>query len=315
MRNPRRLVILALATSVTMLSAACGSSTSGSSVLSSIKVDGSDAAKAPTVTVTKTPLNATTSESKVLKEGTGAALTGKDLTKVKAVIVNGTDGKVVGSTWDSAPTAIDLSQDALFAALKSQLPGKKIGSRVLIAAPPKDVFGKDGNTGAGLKGTDSVVFVIDIMSATQPLTEAKGSPVPAKADLPTVTVKDTKTPATITIPSGVSAPTSLVVQPLITGTGPEVQDGQTVRVTYTGALWKDGSVFDSSATSALKHFDFVVGQQGIISGWNKGIKGQKVGSRMLLVVPPSEGYGAAGQGTKISGTDTLVFVVDILAAL
>jgi len=36
---------------------------------------------------------------------------------------------------------------------------------------------------------------------------------------------------------------------------------------------------------------------------------------MLLVVPPSEGYGAAGQGTKISGTDTLVFVVDILAAL
>ncbi|HPB72286.1 MAG TPA: FKBP-type peptidyl-prolyl cis-trans isomerase [Phycicoccus sp.] len=315
MRNPRRLVILALATSVTMLSAACGSSTSGSSVLSSIKVDGNDAAKAPTVTVTKTPLNATTSESKVLKEGTGAALTGKDLTKVKAVIVNGTDGKVVGSTWDSAPTAIDLSQDALFAALKSQLPGKKIGSRVLIAAPPKDVFGKDGNTGAGLKGTDSVVFVIDIMSATQPLTEAKGSPVPAKADLPTVTVKDTKTPATITIPSGVSAPTSLVVQPLITGTGPEVQDGQTVRVTYTGALWKDGSVFDSSATSALKHFDFVVGQQGIISGWNKGIKGQKVGSRMLLVVPPSEGYGAAGQGTKISGTDTLVFVVDILAAL
>jgi len=314
-RNPRRLVILALATSVTMLSAACGSSTSGSSVLSSIKVDGNDAAKAPTVTVTKTPLNATTSESKVLKEGTGAALTGKDLTKVKAVIVNGTDGKVVGSTWDSAPTAIDLSQDALFAALKSQLPGKKIGSRVLIAAPPKDVFGKDGNTGAGLKGTDSVVFVIDIMSATQPLTEAKGSPVPAKADLPTVTVKDTKTPATITIPSGVSAPTSLVVQPLITGTGPEVQDGQTVRVTYTGALWKDGSVFDSSATSALKHFDFVVGQQGIISGWNKGIKGQKVGSRMLLVVPPSEGYGAAGQGTKISGTDTLVFVVDILAAL
>jgi len=260
------LVILALATSVTMLSAACGSSTSGSSVLSSIKVDGNDAAKAPTVTVTKTPLNATTSESKVLKEGTGAALTGKDLTKVKAVIVNGTDGKVVGSTWDSAPTAIDLSQDALFAALKSQLPGKKIGSRVLIAAPPKDVFGKDGNTGAGLKGTDSVVFVIDIMSATQPLTEAKGSPVPAKADLPTVTVKDTKTPATITIPSGVSAPTSLVVQPLITGTGPEVQDGQTVRVTYTGALWKDGSVFDSSATSALKHFDFVVGQQGIISG-------------------------------------------------
>ncbi len=315
MLNPRRLVILALATSVTMLSAACGSSTSGSSVLSSIKVDGNDAAKAPTVTVTKTPLNATTSESKVLKEGTGAALTGKDLTKVKAVIVNGTDGKVVGSTWDSAPTAIDLSQDALFAALKSQLPGKKIGSRVLIAAPPNDVFGKDGNTGSGLKGTDSVVFVIDIMSATQPLTEAKGSPVPAKADLPTVTVKDTKTPATITIPSGVSAPTSLVVQPLITGTGPEVQDGQTVRVTYTGALWKDGSVFDSSATSALKHFDFVVGQQGIISGWNKGIKGQKVGSRMLLVVPPSEGYGAAGQGTKISGTDTLVFVVDILAAL
>jgi peptidylprolyl isomerase len=45
------------------------------------------------------------------------------------------------------------------------------------------------------------------------------------------------------------------------------------------------------------------------------VVGQTVGSRVLLVVPPADGYGAAGSASVgIDGTDTLVFVVDILAA-
>jgi peptidylprolyl isomerase len=84
-------------------------------------------------------------------------------------------------------------------------------------------------------------------------------------------------------------------------------------VSYTGALWKDGSIFDASAKQESKSFTFQVGKGAVISGWDKAVKGQKVGSRLLLVVPPAEGYGDKGNGA-ISGTDTLVFVVDILAA-
>ena len=101
----------------------------------------------------------------------------------------------------------------------------------------------------------------------------------------------------------------------IEGTGPEVKKGQTVRVAYTGALLKDGSVFDSSASHPEQPaFDFVVGSGQVIKGWDNGLQGQKVGSRVLLVIPPAEGYGTAGSPPKISGNDTLVFVVDILAA-
>jgi FKBP-type peptidyl-prolyl cis-trans isomerase len=102
------------------------------------------------------------------------------------------------------------------------------------------------------------------------------------------------------------------IQPLITGTGPKVKAGQTAVVTYTGALWRNGKVFDSSFAHSGK-FSFAVGGKQVISGWDKGVVNQPVGSRLLLVVPPDEGYGKEGSG-EIKGTDTLVFVVDILSA-
>jgi peptidylprolyl isomerase len=303
-----------MASATVLIAAGCGSSSGGSgSALDGIKVEGSDPAKAPTVTLDKKPVKATTTTSKVLKEGDGEAVTKDDIASINAVIVNGTDAKVIDSTWSTQPAGVDLSAAALFPAIKTQLPGKKVGSRVLIAAPPKDVFGPDGNEQAGLKATDSVVFVLDILKTVKPLPEAKGAAVEPKPGLPTVEWKGTAEPAVITIPAGTPAPTELVVQPLITGEGAEVADGQTVRVSYTGALWKDGSIFDASAKQESKSFTFQVGKGAVISGWDKAVKGQKVGSRLLLVVPPAEGYGDKGNGA-ISGTDTLVFVVDILAA-
>jgi peptidylprolyl isomerase len=209
---------------------------------------------------------------------------------------------------------LDLGAQDLFGSFKSQLPGKKIGSRVLITSTPADAFGEQGNPDLAMKADDPVVFVVDVVGATKVLAQAEGTTVPPKAGLPTVTMNEGK-PATITVPKGAKAPAKTVVQPLITGKGAEVKAGQTVRVAYTGALLKDGSVFDSSANRPEQpYFDFAAGQGQVISGWDKSIVGQKVGSRLLLVIPPAEGYGEAGSPPKIAGTDTLVFVVDILAA-
>ena len=58
----------------------------------------------------------------------------------------------------------------------------------------------------------------------------------------------------------------------------------------------------------------MLGSGQVIAGWNQGLAGQRVGSRVLLVVPPRLGYGKAGNPPAITGKDTLVFVVDILAA-
>ena len=73
-------------------------------------------------------------------------------------------------------------------------------------------------------------------------------------------------------------------------------------------------VFDSSANSPQGYFETVIGQKQVIKAWDDQLVGKPVGSRVLLVVPPADGYGAAGSPPKIKGTDTLVFVVDILAA-
>ena len=295
---------------------ACGeeaATTPTSAALTSVTVTGADAKKAPTVEVT-TPLKVTKTESKVLTEGDGAAVTDKDLVSIQAVIVNGTDGKVAHSTWETGAVPLDLGSQQLFASFRSQLPGKKIGSRVLITSTPTDAFGDQGNEQLGVKATDPVVFVVDLVSATKALTEAEGTAVAPKKDLPTVTMNAGK-PATITVPKGVKAPTKTVVQPLIEGKGAKVEKGQTVRVAYTGALYKDGSVFDSSASRPEQpYFEFPIGQGQVIKGWDDGLTGQSIGSRVLLVIPPADGYGEAGSPPKISGTDTLVFVVDILAA-
>jgi len=284
-----------------------------SAALSAVTVEGADATKAPTVEVAA-PITVAKTESRVLTEGTGAVVADDDLVSIQAVILNGRDGKQAHSTWETGAVGLDLGAEDLFGSFKSQLPGKKIGSRVLITSTPADAFGEQGNPDLSMEADDPVVFVVDVVGATQVLNQAEGTAVPPKAGLPTVTMNE-GAPATITVPKGAKAPAKTVVQPLITGTGPEVKAGQTVRVAYTGALLKDGSVFDSSASRPEQpYFDFAVGQGQVISGWDTAIEGQKVGSRLLLVIPPAEGYGEAGSPPKIAGTDTLVFVVDLLAA-
>jgi peptidylprolyl isomerase len=113
------------------------------------------------------------------------------------------------------------------------------------------------------------------------------------------------------------APASLTEQTLIQGDGPKVAKGDTLVANYLGQTWapKAGkpAVFDSS----FKHgapASFVIGTGAVIPGWDKTLVGQKVGSQVLLTVPPADGYGSKGQPSAgISGKDTLVFVVDLVA--
>ena len=127
------------------------------------------------------------------------------------------------------------------------------------------------------------------------------------AGLPTVTL-DADGKPTVTPVAG-DPPTTLVVQPLIKGTGAEVTADQTLTVNYSLFLW-DGTPVESSfdsgepATFALN---------AVIPGWTEGLAGQTVGSQVLLVVPPDKGYGDQASDS-IPANSTLIFVVDILAA-
>ncbi len=272
-----------------------------------------DSGGKPSVKFAKLPFSVGSTTTRVLKEGTGTGLTTADIATTNIALYNGKTGALATSTFGQSPAGLYLGESGLLPCLKAGLTGQRIGARVLIAAPPSAGFGSTGNTTLKFGATDPLVFIVDVISATRMLTSATGTAVAPKAGLPTVTVTPGKA-ATVTIPKGVKPPTSLVVQPLIRGTGAVIKAGQIARVTYTGVLWRDGSKFDSSADHTDGYFEFPVGGGQVISGWDKGVVGQRVGSRLLLVVPPAEGYGAAGSAPKIKGTDTLVFVIDILAA-
>jgi len=283
------------------------------SPLDKVSVTGGTDKTAPTVKVEPKPLSVSETTTKVVKDGDGAAVKGDEIVSIKYVLLNGKDSSVLDSNYGKQNLGLSLDAQDLLPGLKKGLKDQKVGSRVLVAMPPKDAFGTQGNADIKVGANDTIVFLMDVLSATKPLASAEGKDVKPAAGLPTVKVTEGK-PATITIPKGKKPPAKTVGQLLVDGEGAKVAAGQTVRVTYTGALWKNGEVFDSSANSPQKYFETVIGKQQVIKAWDSQIVGRKVGSRLLLVVPPADGYGAAGSPPKISGTDTLVFVVDILAA-
>jgi peptidylprolyl isomerase len=105
---------------------------------------------------------------------------------------------------------------------------------------------------------------------------------------------------------------TLQVKVLSTGTGPVVADKQLLIVDYLGQIW-NGKVFDNSYDRKAP-FGTPIGANQVIAGWDKGLVGKRVGSRVLLSIPPSDGYGSSGNtGAGIKGTDTLVFVIDLIS--
>lgn len=298
---------------------ACGSdepsttSTKNSGLDKVTVADAADADTTPKVEFKADSVQVDATEPRVIKAGDGVQLDGSELLSFDYAIFSAKTAKELDSNYAGEPVGLDLADESVLPGLVAGLKGQKVGSRVLIAIPPKDAFGEAGHPQMGVEGDESLLFLVDILSAATPLSEAKGAAVEPKEGLPTVEMVAGE-PAKITIPKDYAAPKSTVVQPLITGEGDEVKAGQMIRVAYTGVTTREGKVFDSSANSPKGFAEFPIGVGNVIQGWDKGLVGQKVGSRVLLVIPAAEGYGAEGREPDIKGGDTLVFVVDILAA-
>ncbi len=108
-----------------------------------------------------------------------------------------------------------------------------------------------------------------------------------------------------------SLPDHLDVTDLTVGGGAEAQAGQTAVVHYVGVAASTGEQFDAS-WDRDEPFAFSLGAGHVISGWDQGVVGMRVGGRRRLVIPPHLGYGARGAGGVIRPNETLIFVVDLL---
>src|SRR5215472_11902037 len=98
------------------------------------------------------------------------------------------------------------------------------------------------------------------------------------------------------------------------GDGATAKAGNKVSVNYTGWLYNNGAKgakFDSSLDRG-QPFQFTLGAHQVISGWDEGVAGMKVGGKRTLIIPPELGYGARGAGGAIPPNATLIFDVDLL---
>lgn len=114
----------------------------------------------------------------------------------------------------------------------------------------------------------------------------------------------------VTVPGG-TPPTELQIDDLETGDGAEATAGSKVDVHYVGVSWSTGRQFDASWDRGSP-FSFNLGARQVITGWDEGVAGMKVGGRRRLTIPPHLGYGDRGAGGVIKPGETLVFVVDLL---
>ncbi len=267
----------------------------------------------PTVNIPK--LNASTNLTiKTLVQGTGPVYTKTDILVTNFVLYfwHGTSSTLKENTFTSTPAVI---KGPFVPGLEDALVGQKVGSRVLAVIPPALGYGTSGNVNLGVDGQTTLVFVIDVLKAYGAGASASGT---AESNgghgLPTVSAQPGQAPV-VTIPSG-TQPTTLQVKTLIKGTGPALAKGEYVIAQYVGYIWRTGKLFGSSWQSGTP-FGFIYGATPpqVIKGWDTGLVGQTVGSRVLLIIPPSYGYGKTGASQAgIKATDVLVYVVDILDA-
>ncbi len=263
------------------------------------------------------PFTVPTTVTKQVTEGDGEQVTEGQEVEVRYLLVNGTTGEELLSTFPTEESVVmDLTNTQLLAAFSESLPEQSVGGSYLLAMPPAEGFGETGNANLGIGADDTVVFYVEVLSASEPLTSAEGEEVEPQDGLPTVEADGTN-PADITI-GDAEEPSELIVQPLIKGNGPEVEANQNVKVHYTGVKFSDGEQFDSSYTND-QPFSTVIGAGSVIPGWDEGLVGQTVGSRVLLVIPPDMAYGEEGdteEGQPVNDLagESLVFVIDILGA-
>ncbi|MFF7580255.1 FKBP-type peptidyl-prolyl cis-trans isomerase [Streptomyces sp. NPDC008061] len=251
-------------------------------------------------------------KTQVISEGDGAKLKNGD-----AIQVN-----YLGQAWDSTkpfdnsfdrkqPFDLTLGAGMVIKGWDQGLVGQKVGSRVQLVIPPDLGYGPQGQ--GDIKPNATLVFVVDILKATQIPASAKGTAVAQdNVDLPKVGVNtDGKAPS-VKIPEKTNPPTKLVSNYILESDGDVIKETDSVVVNYVGLLWKDGKTFDSTyAQGKTQTFPLA---QVTLKGLKNGLIGKKIGSRVLLVIPPDQAFGDKAQ-QSIPAKSTLVFAVDLLAKM
>jgi peptidylprolyl isomerase len=245
--------------------------------------------------------------SKVLVQGSGPVVAKNDLL-VADYLGQIWGGKVFDNSYDrKAPTGFTIGAGKVIPGWDKSLVGLKAGTRILLSIPPADGYGSGGQPQAGIKATDTLVFVVDVIASYGKTASADPKAVPQTqpANVPQVSGPLTGAP-TIKVPAGAPEPTKPAATVVDKGTGKPVATG-TIVVQYDVVSWT-GQAIDSTWTTGSPAAFPIGGTQATVFD---NLKGLPVGSRVLLVIPKSSSQTSASASPTT--TPSVAVVVDIVA--
>ncbi len=255
-------------------------------------------------------------EVTTLVEGDGDDVAEGDTISTYLWAGNGTTQEQVFSDYDNgAPEAIPYTEGQLDPVFTALFEGQTYGSRVVAVASASEVFGESAEENSlGVDPSDALVIVADIVEKQEEAPEpTSDKPEDADPAAQPKIVEEGGKPTGLDF-SGVDEPElDAPVQRLVLeeGDGAAVKASDTVTVNYLGSTYDAEAPFDESFSGGEP---LVSPLSGLIQGWTIGLEGVKVGSRVLLQIPPGYGYGAQGSGDAIPGNATLWFVIDVVKA-
>lgn len=275
-------------------------------VFDTVKVSGGSDEEAPTVEF-EAPLDITAVAAKTVAQGEGDEVEAGQQIRYQLVALNAEDGEALGDTYSQGDPQVLPVDDTLKeqdGELYEVLVGSKVGAQVAYTRPSP-------TPAEGQAAVPQQLIVLRIISSEQPPPEPEVlSPEDVKkldddGQLPTFTFGDNGAPE-VTIPDNEPSQ-DLVVKVLEEGDGEVLAETDTITANYTGWSYSNGEKFDSSFDRG-EPASFGLNQ--VITGWTKGLAGQKVGSKVLLVIPEPWAYPNARQGQP---SGTLVFFVEIVS--
>jgi peptidylprolyl isomerase len=249
----------------------------------------------PTATFT-TPLEADELERTIAIEGDGDETVAGDPVNAIVSAFSGTSGEQLFSQ----PATITVGDSTVFEAFLAGIDCVPTGTRTVTVAPAATLYGEEGNETIGVAPGETVVIVVDVVEVQEALKPAEWTEnapevqFGADGEAPTVTLPDTAPPA------------EYLLKVLEEGDGDEVAQGDNVTLHYQGTSWDTGEVFDQSYGGEPAQF----ATDQVIQGFGSALIGQKVGTKLIVTIPPQYAYGTDAAAHELGG-QTLVFLVEI----
>lgn len=220
----------------------------------------------------------------VISEGDGAVVEAGDLL-VADYLGQVWGGEVFDNSYDrGAPAAFPIGVGQVVTGWDEGLVGQKVGSRVLLSLPPSFGYGEGGNPNAGIEGTDTIVFVVDIVNTFGGDSAGQADAAPGEAlpaDGPQV-AGELGAPATLTIPEGAALPTEQGHVLLGTGTGETLKSGDTFVAHYAIESFDENPGYSSWTIGTPEQISVAAGSP------LEELVGVPVGSRVLINVPKTD---------------------------